>query len=332
MLGHHLHDHLEERIYKNTKMTPDDLVQIASMRADLIDEKKIIEPFYGSYFMTKCMTEQMIEEEYAHLPLAILRPTLITASARYPSPGFVDNTMLYTGTIVLTAQGLLRGLHFAKKANLEMLPVDLATNATIVAAWHTATESGHNKEIKVYNLFNPNRINFDQFGKGLDQCIANFPLKSMLWKPSKYFSKFKLSDYFYQKMAPIIGSFGDYLSGTNKLSKVLKVATADAKAYEIGRYRNISGDTKNVESLRDRLFNTDQESIEKFDFDRTTMVWDKYAEDYYHGIRQYVLKEQSSDLPAARKKLKKMQVIHYGAQISLLVLFLTLIAKKYLLN
>ena len=320
--------HLEEKIYKNPKMTPDDLIQIASLRPDLIDEQKIIQPFYGSYFMTKCMTEQMISEEYAHLPIAILRPTIVTASSKYPSPGFIDNANVHTGSIILTAKGLLRGWHFTKESNFEMLPVDLATNAAIVAAWYTASQKSVKEDIKIYNLFNPKVLDYSDFGQGIDENIAKFPIETMVWKPSKYLSKFKVSDQLYQSLSPIIGKIGDKLSGTKTLSKALKKATDYAKAMEPWRYGKIHGYTNNAELLRQKLLTTDKESVEKFDFDRESMDWKKYAEDYYHGVRSHLLNEKSDrDFTEARNRLKKLQVIHYGTQTSFLLLLL-LLAKN----
>jgi alcohol-forming fatty acyl-CoA reductase len=61
-------------------------------------------------------------------------------------------------------------------------------------------------------------------------------------------------------------------------------------------------DTDNVISLLTTLSPADSE---KFNFDLRTIPWDDYIFGYGVGIRQYIMKDELSTVPAARKRVKK---------------------------
>jgi fatty acyl-CoA reductase len=57
----------------------------------------------------------------------------------------------------------------------------------------------------------------------------------------------------------------------------------------------------NVRSLLSSLSPEDQEL---FYFDLTQLQWQKYLADYMAGMRYFLLKEDTSTIPAARKRYK----------------------------
>jgi len=61
-------------------------------------------------------------------------------------------------------------------------------------------------------------------------------------------------------------------------------------------------DTENVTSLLSSLSPADNKN---FNFDLRSIPWDDYIFGYGVGIRQYIMKEEPSTVPAARKRIRK---------------------------
>jgi len=51
----------------------------------------------NTYTYTKALAEQLLEKECGDIPLAIVRPSIVTAAAKEPLPGWIDNLNGPTG-------------------------------------------------------------------------------------------------------------------------------------------------------------------------------------------------------------------------------------------
>ena len=45
----------------------------------------------NTYTFTKAITEQLISQEREHLPISIVRPSIVTGSIKEPIPGWIDS-------------------------------------------------------------------------------------------------------------------------------------------------------------------------------------------------------------------------------------------------
>ena len=93
----------------------------------------------NTYAYTKGLTEYMLQEECGSIPLAIVRPSIVTAAFKEPIPGWVDNLNGPTGFIAGASKGFLRTLHFERDAVSQLIPVDCVVNMMVAAAWRRAT-------------------------------------------------------------------------------------------------------------------------------------------------------------------------------------------------
>lgn len=100
-----------------------------------------------------------------------------------------------------------------------------------------------------------------------------------------------------------------------KIAKRFKLA-ADTGTYFAMHEWNF--ETKNLRRIN-RAAKETQLDANEFNFDITNMDWDSYMEKYMMGIRTFVLKDDPSSLPQARKKL---QQIIWTKRILQLFLFL----------
>lgn len=53
----------------------------------------------NTYTYTKAMAEQVLEKESGNVPLAIVRPSIVSAALKEPFPGWIDNLNGMTGIL-----------------------------------------------------------------------------------------------------------------------------------------------------------------------------------------------------------------------------------------
>lgn len=76
---------------------------------------------------------------------------------------------------------------------------------------------------------------------------------------------------------------------------------------------------------------SEKDKIE-FPFDVAALDWEDYFKNQVSGIRKYVLKEDPSSLPQARKKYYRLKMLHRALQVFLLVLafnFLYFLLRRF---
>uniref|UniRef100_A0A915J8A3 Fatty acyl-CoA reductase n=1 Tax=Romanomermis culicivorax TaxID=13658 RepID=A0A915J8A3_ROMCU len=142
--------HILESVY-TPPMQPEKLVEalswmddrmVASLTPLLVGQRP------NTYTYTKALAEYIVSQEAAHLPVAIVRPSIIGAIWKEPLPGWTDNlngpTGLFASTINFLSQigkGLLRSMIGDSNATADIVPVDVVSNVLIVTAWHRANET-----------------------------------------------------------------------------------------------------------------------------------------------------------------------------------------------
>lgn len=94
-------------------------------------------PFDNTYTVTKLITEQMIASQYKHLPICIVRPSIIQASLREPNPGYTDAMSGVTMVALENLRGTTSYFYADGGVTLELVPLDLAANTALVAGWYS---------------------------------------------------------------------------------------------------------------------------------------------------------------------------------------------------
>ena len=61
--------------------------------------KEVIGERPNTYTFTKAITEQLVKQEREHLPISIVRPSIVAGAVKDPIPGWVDNLNGPTGII-----------------------------------------------------------------------------------------------------------------------------------------------------------------------------------------------------------------------------------------
>jgi len=78
----------------------------------------------NTYTFTKCLAEHRLAREAEGLPLALVRPSIVSASRRAPAPGWIDSAAAFAAFVVLIALGRLRVVAADPETRLDIVPCD----------------------------------------------------------------------------------------------------------------------------------------------------------------------------------------------------------------
>jgi fatty acyl-CoA reductase len=134
---------IEEKLYP-MKQLPGQMMKLANNMDE--DTLQLIKPNLigdrpNTYTYTKALAEHLIALEASELPVAIVRPSIVTATWKDPMVGWVDNLNGPTGLILAVGKGLLRSMHVMKEAKADVIPCDVVVNTMIAASYYAAKTS-----------------------------------------------------------------------------------------------------------------------------------------------------------------------------------------------
>jgi HAD superfamily hydrolase (TIGR01490 family) len=89
------------------------------------------------YTFTKAMAERAVEETTAHLPVTILRPSIIESALAQPYPGWIEGFKMAEPLILAYGRGDLPDFPGIPDGTIDIIPVDLVVNATLAAMAQT---------------------------------------------------------------------------------------------------------------------------------------------------------------------------------------------------
>jgi fatty acyl-CoA reductase len=120
-------------------VSPQKIIDIIDwMDDELINalKPKLIGDRPNTYTYTKALAESLLVDECGPLPVAIVRPSIVTSSWREPMPGWVESLNGATGLIVGLGKGVFRSMLSDLKASADFVPVDTVVNLMIAVAWN----------------------------------------------------------------------------------------------------------------------------------------------------------------------------------------------------
>lgn len=209
--------------------------------------------------------------------------------------------------------------------NVDLIPVDIACNTIITAAWSNSFTRSNT--IPVYNCCSGQIAPFkwSELAEGIMKFSRKNPSKYVLLYPeytyttNLYFHWMK--EIIYHFLPAIIFDFMLKMQG--KKAFMFKLARRFKLAIDTGTYfamHEWNFETNNLQRIIKAAQET-QQDVSEFNCDLTNIDWDEYMEKYMMGIRTFVLKDDANSLPKARKKLQKIIWTKRIFQFVLLVLF-----------
>ncbi|KAK3415644.1 hypothetical protein EUGRSUZ_H01619 [Eucalyptus grandis] len=236
----------------------------------------------NTYTLTKAMGEMMVRYHLKqNIPLAVMRPTIITSTYREPFAGWIEGFPPRTMDSIAISYGRGRLEYFLGKpdAILDTIPVDMVVNTMIVAMAVHANQTNSNK---IYHV-----------GSSRKHPLTYSDLQDIVW------SYFKDSPWINEDGKPVkvrepkvMGSmasfrkhvlkvassvFGGYFQGLHAdLDKKVNLAVRLAELYEPYIFSSAIFDDTNTMTLRATAFNSGVNSESVFYFDPRCMDWEDY--------------------------------------------------------
>lgn len=146
----------------------------------------------SSYHYTKALAENLLVEEGQSMSIAIVRPSIITASWKEPMPGWIDNYNGPTGYFVVSGKGILRSMLVQPGKLCDMVPVDIVANSCIAAAFVAATRRP--KQVTVFNCTSGglNPISWGRVRDVAEPLLIKHPSMEIFRYPGSRFHAVKL--------------------------------------------------------------------------------------------------------------------------------------------
>lgn len=127
---------IDERLYPSGRDPEILLTELMRIPVKDIELRtpQILGKFPNTYTFTKSLTERLLAKLRGHVPLIILRPTIIGGAWSEPFPGWVDSVSAAGAFYMSAGLGLLR-YGIGNYDNIgDQIPVDYVSNSIIVAA------------------------------------------------------------------------------------------------------------------------------------------------------------------------------------------------------
>lgn len=313
--------HVEEKVLpmnRDCEKMAELITWIPDSMCDTISPQ-IMENRPNTYIFTKAMAENLIQKYEGHLPIAIVRPSIVTPSWRDPYPGWVDSVNGPMGLGVLGSLGILRNIDWNYYGVCDFVPVDIVVNLMLAVAERTPRM--HPNEIKVYNcstsLLKP--MTWGQGFEILREESYKAPPYKMLRVPIDVpkHKRASRTGLFMSKISELLFAyFVDFLLMIFGQKQMLTKLTAKLHhGYKILRPFTTTAYTCSNDNLLAAYNELDENDKDEFCFDPRKCDWDQNFRDSYYGARRRLLKEDISNVMAATRKMKILMVVEFVFKI-----------------
>lgn len=180
---------IKEQVYEDV-CDPDKIVDIASWMDDELLNSMSGHLFDGrpsSYHYTKALAENLLAKDSLHLPIAIVRPSIITAAWKEPTPGWIDNYNGPTGYFVVSGKGILRTAVVQKEKICDMVPVDIVANSCILAGVQVAMIKSQKPIVYNCTSGSVNPISWGRVKEVADPLLIKHPSMELFRYPGSHF-------------------------------------------------------------------------------------------------------------------------------------------------
>ncbi|EZA60711.1 Putative fatty acyl-CoA reductase [Ooceraea biroi] len=294
---------LEERPYQTSISAESVARMIDTMTDEALEAMRpqLLTNQPNTYAYSKALSEDFVSR--CGLPVGIIRPSIVAASWKEPVPGWIDNMNGPTGLLIGAGKGVIRSMLCNANYLINMVPCDMAINATIAFAWRVGSEKCTKPMFLNVTMNKENQISWgDALEIGKKHLFTN-PFSQPLWYPGGRITSSKILHWFAVLLLHIIPAYllDALLIVTGNKPFLVRVQNRVSSGLELLQYYtmkqwNFLND--NLRDLQTQLCSSDRET---FFMDTKVIRWDEYMLSYILGTRQYYLKDDPSTLPRARR-------------------------------
>ncbi|KAL8148623.1 hypothetical protein AgCh_005835 [Apium graveolens] len=254
----------------------------------------------NTYAFTKAMGEMAVEDTKGHLPVIIIRPTVVESTYKQPFPGWIEGNRMMDPIIIWYGKGKVPGFLSSSDVTLDVVPADIVVSSTLAAiAKHGREESklkhassGDNHVYHIASsianpLFNRDLLNMAYQHFSVNPCFdrKGNPIRI---SPYKFFTSAE------DMLLDMKNSAGnEKKSPIQELvrRKSMELVKYLANLYQPYTFFNGRFDNSKAEELMKCL---SEEERKEFGFDASSIDWNDYIKNvHFPGIRKHVMKERS---------------------------------------
>lgn len=96
----------------------------------------------NTYTLTKSVAEHLISERRGHVPVVIVRPSIVSASHRTPFPAWLDSPAALAGCLLYSGLGVVRAFNADPSVRLDVVPVDVVADEVVRAVFGPMPKQG----------------------------------------------------------------------------------------------------------------------------------------------------------------------------------------------
>ncbi|XP_046383094.1 putative fatty acyl-CoA reductase CG5065 [Ischnura elegans] len=308
--------HCEQKVLEEITYEPphDPHKLLPSMQWLPDDAVKLITPILignlpNTYAYSKNISEKLVTEYSAEMPIAIARPSIVTAAWEEPIPGWVETLHGPTGLLVGAGKGVIRSMHCKAEYLADIIPVDIAINALLAIAWKVGNTNLKGKPY-VVNV-TESGVNPVSWGDMLEygrKHLYENPLENAIWFPD---GSIKSNKTMHDLCVILFHYFPAYLLDflitiCGKKPFMVRIQNRIQGGLEILQYYTTKEwvfENTNFLSLWKDMTSQDKNI---FPIDMTAVDWNPYIRGTVLGTRQFCLHEDLSTIPKARKHLRRL--------------------------
>lgn len=243
----------------------------------------------NTYTYTKCLAEHLLMERRGEVPLAIVRPSIVSATWRAPFPGWIDSAAAFAGFALLIGSGRMRALVADRTSRLDIVPCDVVSDRVLDTCFEEKPLQHPHIRYAVAGLNHSCRI--DTSAEIISRFFRSHPVDQV---PGL------------QYIGPDNGTFRAVALRHHEVPTRL-AATVAAMAGNKKLQRSAN-------KLREKLGDLNSQfpyfTSKTFDFRASEPIEDplfrreEYVETACKGIYKYLLKKDESEMPLAGRTFK----------------------------
>lgn len=276
------------------------------------------------------LAEDYLKRQTQHLPVAIVRLSIVTPSLREPGRGYFTGFQTLMFVVLSEAFGLMRSMQFDGDVRLDVVPVDVAINAIVAVTLQTALSP---RTVTVYNVTDKMQLTTDRVERMIKQIVDRNPLVACVRVPRDFGIKTSkwslwLRKKYDEQLIFAIYSFILWLCGRRDKKTLYEMYQDmnDARvSLELVATRSLHVRTSNFRSLRKTLSGGDAAIFNMdFAFDENTFL--EVFDASVKSFRKEKFKEDVDDRKAWRHRLQ-LRFVEVGLHLialSVLLLFVYL--------